>query len=1105
VIACPECDRENPDDARFCLACGRRFGKAPAGDHREERKIVTVLFADLVGFTSRAENMDPEDVRALLSPYHSRLRSELESFGGTVEKFIGDAVMALFGAPIAHEDDPERAVRAALSIRDWVREQSEELQVRIAVNTGEALVALGARPEAGEGMASGDVVNTAARLQAAAPVNGILVGETTWRATSQAIDYAEQDRVEAKGKGKPIPVWEALEARSRLGVDVAQESRAPLVGREEELRVLRDAFARAHREPSVQLVTLIGVPGIGKSRLVYELMQEVASSSPELVTWRQGRCLPYGEGISFWALGEMVKAQAGVLEADSPDVVAAKLDESVDGLVDPSEAGWVKRHLGVLAGSNEDDEANASRDEAFAAWRRYLEALAEQRPTILVFEDLHWADEGLLDFVDSLADWASDVPMLVLATARPELLARRQGWGGGKRNALSLSLSRLGDVDTSWMIASLLGRSVLPAETQATLLERAEGNPLYAEQYARMFVERGDADDLPLPETVQGIIAARLDALPAAEKELVQNGAVVGKVFWTGAIEAVAGVPSSEADRLLHLLDRKEFVRRERRPSLAGESEYAFRHVLVRDVAYSQIPRAARAEKHLRAAEWIASLGRDTDHAEMLAYHFVTALELERALGHEAGPLIEKARTALRAAGARAHSLQAFAAATTYYGDALTLEPAAPEQLELLFAHAVAAFHSFADDRDEILEEACAALIGAGDVERAAELEAMRADVGWRRGEPATVRKHLDRAVSLVADRPSSAAKARVIGQAARYRMLASDTPAALALGDEALAMAESLDLDELRADILITIGTARGASGDLDGIEQTKRGLELALANNSLTVAVRAYHNLSATSRQEDVRESADYLAEARRIARRIGGAAAAGWSDASWIDHLCWLGDWDEAVRLADEYIAEREAGGSEYGEEVVRDTRAFIRHARGDSEGASADLAAALSLVREASEPQAWLPVFVHSALISLELGRRDEADAQVTEVLADPTRTFLDMATVELATLTKALGRASELRVFLQDFPRPTRWHQASLAIVDGDYALAADLLDELGIVSLSAQARLQAATAFAASGRQAEADAQLRPALEFFRSVGATRYVREAEAVLAAAS
>jgi class 3 adenylate cyclase len=1104
MITCSACAQENADTARFCSACGAALDGAPQASPREERKIVTVLFADLVGFTSRAEKMDPEDVRALLSPYHARLRSELESFGGTVEKFIGDAVMALFGAPIAHEDDPERAVRAALSIRDWVREQDEELQVRIAVNTGEALVALGARPEAGEGMASGDVVNTAARLQAAAPVNGILVGETTWRSTRQAIDYGEQHRVEAKGKAEPIPVWEALEARSRLGVDVAQEAGAPLVGREEELRVLRDALARAQREPSVQLVTLVGVPGIGKSRLVNELMQEVASSQ-DLVTWRQGRCLPYGEGISFWALGEMVKAQAGVLEADQPDVVASKLDESVVALLDPAEAGWVKRHLGVLAGSGEDGEANPSRDESFAAWRRYLEALAEQRPTVLVFEDLHWADEGLLDFVDSLVDWASDVPMLVLASARPELLARRPGWGGGKRNAISLSLARLGDVETSRMIASLLGRSVLPAETQAALLERAEGNPLYAEQYARMFVERGDADDLPVPETLQGIIAARLDALPAAEKELVQNGAVVGKVFWTGAVEAVAGVSSSEADALLHLLDRKEFVRRERRPSLAGESEYAFRHVLVRDVAYSQIPRAARAEKHLRAAEWIAALGREADHAEMLAYHFTTALELERALGRESDPLVEKARTALRTAGERAQSLQAFAAAATYYGDALTLEPAGPERLELLFAHAVAVFHSFADNRDKILEEASAALLEADDVERAAELESMLAEVWWRRGEHPAMRKHLDRAVSLVTDRPPSAAKARVIGQAARYRMLASDTPSALALGHEALAMAESLDLDELRADVLITIGTALATSGDLDGVEQVKQGLELALANNSLTVAMRAYHNLSATGFQLDFRESAEYLAEARRVARRIGGEASARYSDAAWISDLLWLGEWDEALRLADEYIAECEAGRSEYGEDVVRDTRAVIRHARGESERASADSAAALSLARAANEPQSWLPVLVHSALISLELGRRDEADAHVTEVLADPTRSFLNLATVELATLTRALGRASELRAFLEDFPRQTRWHSAALAILDGDYARAADLLDELGIVSLAAQARLNAATALAASGRQAEADVQLRPALEFFRSVGATRYVREAEALLAAAS
>src|SRR5712691_538291 len=346
VIRCTKCGRENPDDARFCNACAAPLADAEVAG--QERKVVTVLFADLVGFTQRAERMDPEDVQALLQPYHERLRKELERFGGTVEKFIGDAVMALFGAPVAHEDDPERAVRAALAIRDWVREQEEELQLRIAVTTGEALVALGARPEAGEGMASGDVVNTTARLQAAAPVNGILVGETTFRATRDVIDYVERDSVEAKGKAEPIHVWEAVEAHSRLGVDLLREVRSPLVGRERERAFLRETLVRVREERSPQLVTLVGVPGIGKSRLVYELLDAVEQGGV-LTYWRQGRSLPYGEGVTYWALSEMVKAQAGVLETDSVEEVERKLKAAVADLVaDGTEAEWMESHLRPL-------------------------------------------------------------------------------------------------------------------------------------------------------------------------------------------------------------------------------------------------------------------------------------------------------------------------------------------------------------------------------------------------------------------------------------------------------------------------------------------------------------------------------------------------------------------------------------------------------------------------------------------------------------------------------------------------------------------------------------------------------------------------------------
>jgi class 3 adenylate cyclase len=487
-------------------------------DPRRERKVVTVVFADLVGFTAQAEQLDPEDVEAILRPYHVRLRSELERFGGTVEKFIGDAVMALFGAPMAHEDDPERAVRAALAIRDWAREE-ESAQVRIAVNTGEALINLGARPEAGEGMAAGDVVNTTARLQSAAPVNGVLVGETTYRATRQVIDYREAVAVEAKGKTQPLPVWEAVAARARVMTEAVSTS-TPLVGRERELAVLRELLVRVREESSPQLVTLVGVPGIGKSRLVHELMQAVEHGGV-LTYWRRGRSLPYGEAVPLWALSEIVKAQAGILESDPSEDVERKLQEEVARITsDARDAIWIESQVRALVGiaAPDDEPAGDRGTEAFAAWRRFFEGMAEQRPLVLVFEDLHWADDELLEFVDYLVDWATGVPILIVCTARPELLERRPSWGGGKLNATTLSLAPLTEADTSRLLASLLERPLLAAETQRALLARSGGNPLYAEQYAAMLLEEPGGTDLPMPESVQGIIAARLDRLPQEEK-----------------------------------------------------------------------------------------------------------------------------------------------------------------------------------------------------------------------------------------------------------------------------------------------------------------------------------------------------------------------------------------------------------------------------------------------------------------------------------------------------------------------------------------------------------------------------------------------------------
>ncbi|MGH2682394.1 MAG: AAA family ATPase, partial [Actinomycetota bacterium] len=631
---CPSCGQTWAPSFRFCGNCGTPLASSSGGEPAaasgitpEERKVVTVIFADLSGSTEMATRLDPEDLRGVLRPFFDAMVEEIERFGGTVEKFIGDAVMAVFGAPQAHEDDPERAVRAALAIRDWVREEEDDLQVRVGVNTGEVLVALDARPSEGASIVAGDVVNSAARIQAGAPVNGILVGETTYRATRGLIDYQEAEPVVAKGKAEPIPVWEALAPRARVTIE--RMGGAELVGREQELSVLLGALARVKSEREPQLVTLVGVPGIGKSRLVYELFKAIETGG-ELIYWRRGRSLPYGEGVAFWAVAEMVKAQAGILEGDPADQAEQKLHVAVDGLIEEEgEARWVNVQLRPLIGVAGDGELRGpGREEAFAAWRRFFEAMAERRPTVMVFEDLHWADDALLDFVDELVEWASGVPFLVVATARPELLARRPGWGGGKPNAVTISLPPLSNDETASLVHALLGRSVLPVETQSALLERAGGNPLYAEEFVSLVQERGlDGEGATgLPESVQGILSARLDSLPREQKALLQAAAVLGRAFWAGALAHVANLDRKDVEQRLHALERREFVRRERRATVAGETEYVFRHLLVRDVAYAEIPRRLRSERHRLAAEWIESLGRPDDHAELLAHHYLAAL-----------------------------------------------------------------------------------------------------------------------------------------------------------------------------------------------------------------------------------------------------------------------------------------------------------------------------------------------------------------------------------------------------------------------------------------------------------------------------------------------
>ncbi|MBV8561775.1 MAG: AAA family ATPase [Actinobacteria bacterium] len=1055
---------------------------------REERKVVTILFTDLVGSTALAEGRDPEDVRAILAPYYAQLRAQIEQRGGTVEKFIGDAVMAVFGAPVAHEDDPIRAVLAALAIRDTV---GDDLQIRTAVHTGEALVALDADPGAGDAFVSGDVVNTAARLQSSAPVNGILVGEATWRATRHVIDYRDADPVDAKGKSQPVPVWEVVAARSRLGTDVEMVHATEIVGRERELFLLEDALARCQREQTAQLVTLVGVPGIGKSRIVAELLGRL-DASPELYWWRQGRSLPYGETRSAWALGEIVKAQAGILETDDVETVQGKVEAMLAELLpDPEERRWVGENVHVLAGAGgRVDESSDRRVEAFSAWRRLFEALAERRPLVLVFEDLHWADDTLLDFVDYLAEWVSGVPVLIVATARPELLDRRPDWGGGKRNATALSIAPLSEEETARLLAAVLDRRVLDAERQQAVLRRAEGNPLYAAEYARMLADH-EGGELPLPETVQGVIAARIDGLPPAEKALLQDAAVLGKVFWPGALDGAT-------DDLLHGLERREFVRRDRRSAVAGETQYAFLHLLVRDVAYGQIPRARRMKLHRAAAAWIESLSpdRSEDRAEMLAHHYREALRLAEASGADPQAFREPALRALIDASERAAALGSWGSAAELATEALDLtadgDPSRPG-LQLRLARGKA-FGAEAAIDIPLAESARDGFVAHGDRAGAAEAEAFLAWATWWTGDGERARAHSAASLELARDLPLSYAKAFAYARAARLEGIGGDPARAVGLADETLAMAEELDSDELRSDALNSRGISKAKLGDdRFGIDDLRRAVELADASKSVQQMATARNNLASNlAGFGRVRESMVACREARDIGLRFGSRAAAVWPAMQLVQNKMIHGD-PTALTDAEELLREVDPSSQ---------VHVGLLTAKGNLLAMLGRFAEAAPLVEEglvgarlARDMQAIVPALGAKLTLHILTGQIAEANAVADEFVATPA--YLEPSFLgEISLQLVELGRESDW-LAVSDGLRRTPWAEAGAAAARGDLARAADLYDEIGALVSAAWARLLAA--------ERGDFAQLERARAFFADRGAAPFVARCIAVPAASA
>jgi class 3 adenylate cyclase len=622
VSVCPSCGQENPEIARFCLHCGAALA---TGAHREERRVVSVLFVDIVGFTSRAEQLDPEDVRSFLTPYYERVRGEIERHGGRIEKFVGDAVLGIFGAPVAHGDDAERAVRTALAIRDELQlmnhaDQELDLQARLAVNTGEAIVDLDARPEHGETMVVGDVVNTASRLQAAAPINGVLVGRETHSATRATIVYATAAPVLAKGKAEPIEVWLALRAAAAAGERAL--SHAPLVGRERELDVLRRLWDQVCDERRPHLVTVIGPAGIGKSRLAEEFARSVDSQGGLPL---RGRSIPYGESSAYGAFAQHVKQVAGIFDSDSAEVAREKLSGALE--TDPEST----ENLALLLGFQIDRDVD--REALFFVARQFVESTARDRPTMLVFEDIHWADSSLLDLIEVLTVRTQEVPVLFVALARPELFTSRPAWGGGLMSATSLALDPLPEPEAEHLAAQLLAGRI-EGDYAERLAAAAEGNPLFIEELAAVVVERpaGEADELPT--TIRSILAARLDALEPDERAILLDAAVVGKIFWRGALERIER-RSVGLSVLLGALQERGLIRREAVSRIQGDEQYTFKHGLLRQVAYATVPRALRRERHATVARFLEETTTATgESAATLAFHWREAADVERAVSY---------------------------------------------------------------------------------------------------------------------------------------------------------------------------------------------------------------------------------------------------------------------------------------------------------------------------------------------------------------------------------------------------------------------------------------------------------------------------------------
>jgi class 3 adenylate cyclase/tetratricopeptide (TPR) repeat protein len=1083
AAVCPSCGAANEPDMRFCGECATPLAAfVPATPVRaqtagsaelsgatgalSERRLVSVLFADLVGFTPFAEERDAEDVRDTLTRYFDIATDVIGRYGGTVEKFIGDAVMAVWGAPTAREDDAERSVRAALDLVDAVRTLGPGIQARAGVLTGEAAVTLGAT---NQGMVAGDLVNTAARLQSVAQPGTVLVGEPTMRAASAAIAFEEAGTQALKGKTAPIAAYRALRVVAQRGGGGRSDlPEPPFVGRDEELRLLKDLIATTGRDRRTRLVSVTGPGGIGKSRLAWELEKFIDGIS-ETIYWHRGRSPAYGEGITFWALGEMIRRRARLAETDDEEATRAQIRSTVAEFVQvEDDRRWVEPALLTLLGL--EPAPAGGRDVLFAAWRIFFERIAERATTVLLFEDVQWADSGLLDFIEYLLEWSKNVPLIVVTLARPELLDRRPDWGSDTRNLTKLGLEPLNDDAMRQLLNGFVPG--LPEAAIRAILARADGMPLYAVETVRSLVADGrlarDGDayrpvgelgELAIPDTLRSLIACRLDALDPVDRNLVADAAVLGQTFSLAGVTAVSGQPAEVLEPRLKALVKRELFDVEIDPRSPERGQYHFVQSLIREVAYGTLARRERRARHLAAARYFEALGED-ELAGALATHYVAAHEAS-AEGAEADAVAIQARLALSGAADRAATLGSLDQAVSYLRQAIAITADPGERAALYLRAARSA-------NDAALHEAAKDLVRAGldlaratgDLQAAGAGEALHGEILIDWGRTSEAADVLEAAVAAFPASGTGEVRATLLASLSRALMRTGQPARAVAIADQALDLAEHLGLERIVAETFNNKGSSLGYLGRRrEALVLLKAAIEAAHAGGFVAAETRAMSNFGAQT--ENARQARDTYRAAAELARRVGNRGLANWASvASRYGDLLLAENWDEVIEESgDDHADDLDSPNDQIRRLSIL---GFFLGPRGESLDAIIDRIA--QLVDQVSDS---------SAVASLHFARAQRALMATDYALA------IDEGL--LAAEDSALSR-----IYLSLTMRPALWGR--------DLARAREIADRLDAAvetggDVTASRTASRAGIAALEGRIDEAVGGYRQAFQYFRSNG----------------